>query len=127
MNMDMFDHRDDNVARQVKKLSYKLNTPAQGVSYNVAFNINQVEFVSRLNTQFHEALRTHAHYQDLVKMITKDYSVSKRQYAFYLLDCYDETLRELCTKVDIGAMQVALNKEFGNQMFVGILLDEASS
>jgi hypothetical protein len=49
-NMKMFDHRDDNVQRLIKSLLYKTNF--ESVEFNITFNINSIEFCSRLNENF---------------------------------------------------------------------------
>lgn len=41
--------------------------------------------------------------------LRRDYSVSKRQYAIYLVDCFDETMVEFCAGSDIGRMQSTIN------------------
>lgn len=101
-DMTMFDHRDDNVARLIEQVTY--TTAAAGVAFNLDFNINAVEFVSRLNSHFQSVLENGGRSDDLVAALRRDYSVSKRQYAVYLIDCYDETLRQLCASADIGTM-----------------------
>lgn len=124
-DMVMFDHRDDNVARLIEQVSYK--TTAKDVDFNVAFNINQVEFTSRLNSHFQAALANGGRQEDLVAALRRDYAVSKRQYAIYLVDCYDETLRALCASAEIGRMQTAVNNWLSDQMFVGVVLEEAAT
>lgn len=106
-NSTVMNHRTDNVGRLVENLNYR--TESQGVDYNINFNINKVDLVSRLNSHFHEVMLKKGRQEDLVAALRRDYSVSKRQYAIYLVDCYDETLKELCAGADVGRMQSTIN------------------
>ena len=63
-------------------------------------------------------------HNDFTKAITRDYQVNKRQYAFYLLNCFDEPMRDLCNSRDVNKFREAVNREYGNQMFMGIVLDD---
>jgi hypothetical protein len=55
-------------------------------------------------------MRKKSYYQDVIPVLTKDYQVSKRQYAFYLLDCKrDSVLIDLCNSNAVGLMQKEVN------------------
>ena len=84
-----------------------------------------MEFSSKLNSHLQAALEKGGRYEELVKALHRDYSVSKRQYAIYLVDCYEKTLASLCAKADIKELQVAINNGLGDTMFVGIVLGNA--
>ena len=74
--MDIFRHREDNVQRSIKQIEHSVS--AHDVVFNLRFNINEVEFVSRLNENMMDAMRKSSFYQELVEVITRDYQVSKR-------------------------------------------------
>jgi hypothetical protein len=46
-NMNMFPYREDNVGRALK--SFLFSTEAEGVTFNINFNVNEIDFNSRLN------------------------------------------------------------------------------
>ena len=101
-DMNIFEHRDDNVGRLIEQISYKTET--KGVDFNVAFNINLVDFSSRLNSHFQAAMANGGRQDDLVAALRRDYAVSKRQYAIYLINCHDETLASLCASSEVARM-----------------------
>ena len=45
--MNMFPYREDNVGRALK--SFLFSTEAEGVTFNIHFKVNEVDFNSRLN------------------------------------------------------------------------------
>ena len=51
------------------------------------YSISEVEFSSRLNTAFKEALQNLAAKEELLKPIQRDYQENQRQFALYLVDC----------------------------------------
>lgn len=53
-NTTVMNHRTDNVGRLVENVNYR--TESQGVDYNINFNINSIDLVSRLNSHFHEVM-----------------------------------------------------------------------
>ena len=70
-NTKMFDHRDDNVQRPIKSLLYSIKVDS--IDFNIKFNINSIEFCSRLNEHFHKKLLTTNFYQDMTSVISRDY------------------------------------------------------
>jgi hypothetical protein len=48
--------------------------------------------------------------------------VNKRQYAFYLLDCTEMPMKDWCNARDISKFREQVNQEFGDQIFVGVIL-----
>lgn len=127
--LNMFPYRDDNVARLQKQLFYstKAASTAQSerpVKFNFRFNLNTVEFNSRLNEHISTLLRESNFHGDFVKAITRDYQVNKRQYAFYLLDCTEMPMRDLCNSRDISKFREQVNHEFGDQIFMGVILGD---
>lgn len=124
--LNMFPYRDDNVARLQKQLFYSTTVASAAqsdrpVKFNFRFNLNTVEFNSRLNEHISTLLRESNFHGDFVKAITRDYQVNKRQYAFYLLDC-TEALKDLCNGRDISKFREHVNQEFGDQIFMGVIL-----
>jgi predicted small metal-binding protein len=73
------------VQRNLRQIEHSVK--AHDVAFNIRFNINEVEFVTRLNEHMKDALKRSSFYQELIEVITRDYQLSKRQFAFYLLDC----------------------------------------
>lgn len=115
----MFDYRNDNVARLKRQLSYssivhETKDSSRPVKFNFRFNINTIEFNSRLNEHISLLLRESNFHEDYVPAITRDYQVNKRQYAFYLLDCTEQPLKDQCNARDIGKFREAINIDFGD-------------
>jgi len=123
MGMNMFSYREDNVQRPIRTSEFK--TSSKGVEFKVRFNINEVGFCSRLNQDFITTMDQANYHHDILEALTRDYQVSKRQYAFYLLDCrVEQGIRNLCNKQDINALRNEVNRQFPEQMFMGILFDD---
>ena len=70
-NTKMFDHRDDNVQRPIKSLLYSIKVDS--LDFNIKFNINSIEFCSRLNEHFHKKWLTTNFYQEMTSVISRDY------------------------------------------------------
>ena len=58
----------------------------------------------------------------MISVISRDYQVSKRQFVFYLLDCADGGLKDLCNMREIGKLRDQVNAQFANQIFMGVIL-----
>ena len=101
MGINMFNYREDNVQKPIR--FSKMKTTSAGVEFHVMFNINEINFCSRLNEDIHSKMETASYHTDITDAIIKDYKVSKRQYAFYLLDCREQSnIRHLCNRQDIN-------------------------
>lgn len=58
------------------------------------------------------------------RALVKEYQTSKRQFAFYILDCQRLTkMFEACNSRDLAAFQRHFNAEHGDQMYVGVMLE----
>lgn len=128
-DVNMFPYRDDNVPRLQKSLHFSTTvaTPLEkqysdfvkSVDFNFRFNINTIDFNSRLNEHISKLLRDSN--EDVTKAITRDYQVNKRQYAFYILDCTQQPLKDLCSRRDMRQIKEKMNAEYGDQIYLGII------
>jgi hypothetical protein len=105
--MKMFPYREDNVPRLQKQLRYSTSVGYEDrpVTFNFKFNINTIEFNSKLNEHTATLMRQSNFHNDFTRSVTRDYQVNKRQYAFYLLNCFDMPMRDLCNSRDINKFQ----------------------
>lgn len=92
--LKMFPYRDDNVPRLQKQFYYSTTVKStigsdRPVKFHFRFNINSVEFNSKLNEHVTTLMKDSNYHTDFTKAITRDYQLNKRQYAFYLLNCFD--------------------------------------
>ena len=122
--VDMFPYRDDNVQKVINKFTF--TTRANEVEFNLQFTVNAVNFNSRLNQDLQKKMKDSSYSSQIASAIKKDYVVSKRQYAFYILDCRqnEASMRALCNNNDIGKLQIQLNKDYPENLFMGILFDD---
>ena len=74
--MDIYRYREDGVQRNLKQIEHQVE--AHNVVFNMRFNLNEIEFNSRLNEDMMQAMKTSSFYQELVQVIIKDFQISKR-------------------------------------------------
>jgi hypothetical protein len=70
-NMNVFDYRNDNIQKLVQQVEHRIET--HGVEFKVKFNINHIEFNSRLNENMISKMRQSNFHQDLVEVVVKDH------------------------------------------------------
>jgi len=101
MGIDMFPYRQDNVQEFIKKIEFKQK--AHNVTFNLRFNINKIDFNSKLNEDLKFKMEQVNFSEEWTNILEKDYSVNKRQFVFYVLDCRESSgLLDLCNMRDVG-------------------------
>ena len=76
MGYNMFPYRDDNVQRRIKQLKYYQK--AHDVEFNIYFNINKIEFCSKLNEDLMATMKENNFAEAYTKVLEKDHQVHKR-------------------------------------------------
>lgn len=108
----MFPYREDNVGNRLRQ--FKFQTKSSNVTFNLRFNVNRVNFNSRLNEEFYGLLVETDNMVRYSRALVKEYQTSKRQFAFYILDCQMYTkMYDACNKRDLAAFQRHFNAEHG--------------
>ena len=93
------------------------------MKFSFRFNINSVEFNSKLNEHVATLMRDSNNADTFSQAITRDYQVNKRQYAFYLLNCVDMPMRDVCNSRDVNKLREIVNRDHPNQIFMGIIIN----
>lgn len=81
------------------------------LDFNFRFNINRIAFVSQLNEELKKVMNKSEYPEEWMKVIVKDYTVQKRQFVFYLLECRrGSELFDVCNKRDVRRFQEDFNR-----------------
>lgn len=76
MHYDMFRYREDNVQRNIKQIEFMQDY--NNVKFKFRFNINEIEFVSRLNEDIAYQLENSNFHYEITQAIIRDHQASKR-------------------------------------------------